>query len=136
MGPLSHTRAERQGFARGLAVQPADASMGPPSFESGKWPRRQSQPRSKAELQWGRPLSRAESDGLTPLAINASRLQWGRPLSRAESWSSSRACPGSSCFNGAALFRERKGRRAAAAVEPLRSFNGAALFRERKDDPA
>src|SRR5690606_34824641 len=86
----------------------AVASMGPPSFESGK--------------------SNIAAPKSQTLRFNGAALIRERKAStcatRRSAWCG---------FNGAALFRERKVRpRPRAVAEASPGFNGAALFRERK----
>ncbi len=59
-------------------------------------------------------------------------LQRGRALSSAEVTDGWRSCAAKACFNGAALFRARRCRRASRHHRRKPRFNGAALFRARR----
>ncbi len=132
MGPLSEESGE-PGQRRCDAAS-GRASMGPLSEESGEEPREEKK-LAKSKLQWGRSPKRAER------AVDPFHLR-----------------PFPTCFNGAALRRERRvsvlshvesstetlqwGRSPKRAERPLqrrrlqqlsRRFNGAALRRERRD---
>src|SRR5690606_40508739 len=91
---------------------------------------------SYGELQWGRPLSRAESLVADRDGGGGGSASMGPPSF--ESGKVTIQSPRRRCvrrFNGAALFRERKGSaRTRRNTAWLTRFNGAALIRERKGD--
>ena len=170
--------AERPPDAWTLQLK-SDASMGPRSFDRGKfapfghadgsfwlqWGRdlsiaeRASGPvpcYTSSMLQWGRDLSIAERMTLRHGVELDNLLQWGRDLSIAERFVALLGRALGSRFNGAAIFRSRKGRELVKqAIDTLasmgprsfdrgkdtmtrpmprraRCFNGAAIFRSRK----
>ena len=113
----------------------ADASMEPRSFDRGgpSRPRQRVFPSSRS-LQWSRGLSTAE--GLSNLRGRSRYLvglQWSRGLSTAEGWrGQGRERRAPSRFNGAAVFRPRRGRVVVRRGAGLPRFNGAAVFRPRR----
>ena len=112
MGPRSFDRGKSLADAR--RDRPVLASMGPRSFDRGK-PLESADLWSPPSLQWGRDLSIAERrarwwgrDSTTTKCIH--QLQWGRDLSIAESSrTGATRCREGRGFNGAAIFRSRKG---------------------------
>ena len=107
--------------------------MGPQSFDCGKAQtfRRKS---ALAWLQWGRSLSTAERLVQVVVVVDAKFRFNGAAVFRLRKGAQQKEvwkCNG--CFNGAAVFRLRKASTPATFRLPMRCFNGAAVFRLRKD---
>ncbi len=85
-------------------------------------------------LQWGRALVRAEGrQRKSRMKFEARRLQWGRALVRAEGRRAPTPTRSRRCFNGAARWCARKGRRCPRRGGAGRAcFNGAARWCARK----
>ena len=107
--------------------------MGPRSFDRGKDTPLRRENNIPDLLQWGRDLSIAERRPRAIIAALKVTLQWGRDLSIAERGLTPVGGDRNTRFNGAAIFRSRKGRFPLAfTTRKDTRFNGAAIFRSRK----
>ncbi len=113
------------------------ASMGPRPFSRGKARYRRGRCVRLTQLQWGRDLSVAESDGRTATRREHPSASMGpRPFSRGKAdRHRSHAWSRDVASMGPRPFSRGKARRMAASLHRQRRFNGAATFQSRKGWP-
>ncbi len=84
-------------------------------------------------LQWGRAPEGAESRASVHVDERAALLQWGRAPEGAESGPRNAPSSMTSCFNGAAPRRARRGHTLPRPQPCIHGFNGAAPRRARRE---